>query len=187
MKMNKIAALISTLALTATAYAGDITVSNPASGYSILTSVENNYGLVSSMTFDFSNTHTSDGSYTVIDGSPSSMFAAFGSATFIPSSATTFGFSFTGFTAGNTFSFSWDPDSAINGAYGATGNPDFVGAVVTAVTDSGVLKGTIAYDGSALVFANLAPIPEPETYAMLLAGLGILGATARRKTSTTKA
>lgn len=26
-----------------------------------------------------------------------------------------------------------------------------------------------------------APVPEPETYAMLLAGLGILGAVARRR------
>jgi hypothetical protein len=28
---------------------------------------------------------------------------------------------------------------------------------------------------------TLSPIPEPETYAMLLAGLGILGFTARRR------
>jgi hypothetical protein len=26
-----------------------------------------------------------------------------------------------------------------------------------------------------------APVPEPETYAMLLAGLGVLGAVARRR------
>lgn len=186
MKMIKIAALVSTLVLTATANAGGITVSNPASGFAISTSVFNDYGLVSSMTFDFSNTHTTDGSYTVIDGTPS-FSAAFGSATFIPTSPAIFGFNFTGFGAGNTFSFTWDPDSANDGSYGATGNPDFVGAVVTAVTDSGVLKGTIAYDGRDLVFANLAPVPEPETYAMLLAGLGILGATARRQRNKAKA
>lgn len=28
---------------------------------------------------------------------------------------------------------------------------------------------------------NYTPIPEPETYAMLLAGLGLIGAMARRK------
>ncbi len=28
---------------------------------------------------------------------------------------------------------------------------------------------------------NLAPVPEPETYAMLLAGLGLLGVVARRR------
>ncbi|MBK9347843.1 MAG: PEP-CTERM sorting domain-containing protein [Burkholderiales bacterium] len=27
----------------------------------------------------------------------------------------------------------------------------------------------------------LAPVPEPETYAMLLAGLGVMGAVARRR------
>ena len=30
---------------------------------------------------------------------------------------------------------------------------------------------------------NIAPVPEPETYAMLLAGLGLLGFIARRKKS----
>lgn len=35
MKMIKIAALVSTLVLTATANAGGITVSNPASGFAI--------------------------------------------------------------------------------------------------------------------------------------------------------
>jgi hypothetical protein len=28
---------------------------------------------------------------------------------------------------------------------------------------------------------NIAPIPEPETYAMLLAGLGLMGFVARRR------
>jgi hypothetical protein len=31
---------------------------------------------------------------------------------------------------------------------------------------------------------NLAPVPEPETYAMLLAGLGLMGVIARRRKST---
>jgi hypothetical protein len=30
---------------------------------------------------------------------------------------------------------------------------------------------------------DVAAVPEPETYAMLLAGLGMLGAVARRKKS----
>jgi hypothetical protein len=30
-------------------------------------------------------------------------------------------------------------------------------------------------------FLHAAPIPEPETYAMLLAGLGLIGAIARRR------
>ncbi|MEK7708235.1 MAG: FxDxF family PEP-CTERM protein, partial [Pseudomonadota bacterium] len=28
---------------------------------------------------------------------------------------------------------------------------------------------------------NISPIPEPETYAMLLAGLGLIGFSARRR------
>ena len=32
-----------------------------------------------------------------------------------------------------------------------------------------------------VVGVNLSPIPEPETYAMLLAGLGLLGFAARRR------
>jgi hypothetical protein len=30
-------------------------------------------------------------------------------------------------------------------------------------------------------FTTLAPIPEPETYAMLVAGLGVIGFKARRR------
>ena len=33
-------------------------------------------------------------------------------------------------------------------------------------------------------FASAAPVPEPETYAMLLAGLGLIGAIARRHKAT---
>jgi hypothetical protein len=32
--------------------------------------------------------------------------------------------------------------------------------------------------------ANAAPVPEPETYAMMLAGLGLIGFTARRRRDT---
>ena len=35
--------------------------------------------------------------------------------------------------------------------------------------------------GSYLGFLNVAPVPEPETYAMLLAGLGIIGTIVRRR------
>ena len=34
---------------------------------------------------------------------------------------------------------------------------------------------------------TLAPVPEAETWAMLLAGLGLVGAIARRRRSTTGA
>jgi len=35
--------------------------------------------------------------------------------------------------------------------------------------------------GATATFSALAPVPEPETYAMLLAGLGLMGAVARRR------
>ena len=35
--------------------------------------------------------------------------------------------------------------------------------------------------GSYTIYGNLAPVPEPETYAMFLAGLGIIGAVAGRR------
>jgi len=47
---------------------------------------------------------------------------------------------------------------------------------VTGVT-SGSLGG--AYNGA----IQLAPVPEPETYAMLLAGLGLMGAIVRRRST----
>jgi hypothetical protein len=34
---------------------------------------------------------------------------------------------------------------------------------------------------TALPFAPLAAVPEPETYAMLLAGLGMIGCVVRRR------
>lgn len=40
--------------------------------------------------------------------------------------------------------------------------------------------GTWSYDGASLNY-TVAAVPEPETYAMLLAGLGMLGAVARRR------
>lgn len=37
------------------------------------------------------------------------------------------------------------------------------------------------HGGAYLAALHLAPVPEPETYAMLLAGLGVMGAIARRR------
>jgi hypothetical protein len=37
------------------------------------------------------------------------------------------------------------------------------------------------YNGESIKFGAVAPVPEPETYAMLLAGLGLVGAIARQR------
>ena len=47
------------------------------------------------------------------------------------------------------------------------------------ITVTGVSNGS-----SGAIFAGqIAPIPEPETYAMLLAGLGLMGAVVRRRSA----
>ena len=45
------------------------------------------------------------------------------------------------------------------------------------------VQGTVLSQAAGKYYANvaLAPVPEPETYAMMLAGLGLLGVTARRR------
>lgn len=41
--------------------------------------------------------------------------------------------------------------------------------------------GTIGSGGSYSIYGNMAPVPEPESYAMFLAGLGIIGAVVSRR------
>lgn len=65
------------------------------------------------------------------------------------------------------------------------------------ITSGNTALGAGAYDGTPLGpdnvvdvvamddFIYAAPVPEPETYAMLLAGLGLLGAMSRRRTGST--
>ncbi len=48
---------------------------------------------------------------------------------------------------------------------------DIPAGTVQGFEESGLMAGTLM----------LAPVPEPETYALLLAGLGIVGAAARRR------
>jgi hypothetical protein len=46
-----------------------------------------------------------------------------------------------------------------------------------------------SYGGSIdnVSFTNITPVPEPETYAMLLAGLGLMGTIARRRNKSKSA
>jgi hypothetical protein len=58
------------------------------------------------------------------------------------------------------------------------------------VTLSFFAKGkSDSYGGSIdnVSFTNITPVPEPETYAMLLAGLGLMGTIARRRNKAKKA
>ena len=51
------------------------------------------------------------------------------------------------------------------------------------IRDRGVISWgeRVSYDNVVVTDYTLAPVPEPETYAMLLAGLGLLGLARRRK------
>jgi len=67
----------------------------------------------------------------------------------------------------------------------------FTGSTPVSALAKGVFAGSgsgnVIYGGSSFVDTtisltyNYAPVPEPETYGMLLAGLGLMGAIARRK------
>jgi hypothetical protein len=50
-------------------------------------------------------------------------------------------------------------------------------------TGGGQGRNTKGFDAFAWAVRPAAPVPEPETYVMLLAGLGLLGFTARRRTN----
>jgi len=41
--------------------------------------------------------------------------------------------------------------------------------------------GDFDYNDETFIFTNISPVPEPETYAMLLAGLGFIAFTIRRR------
>lgn len=180
------------------ASSGSITVTNPGplNSFSINTAVFNGTsGQIDSLTFDLSGTHCLDGGSCILGeslvfgGSGGGIFiydpeANGTSASFGAVGATVFGFNYTGNDPLNVFAFSWDPDVASNGGYGAV-VAELAGTKITASVrfDGGstvLYAGTMGAVGPD-VAANLVPVPEPATYAMLLAGLGVIGALARRK------
>jgi hypothetical protein len=84
-----------------------------------------------------------------------------------------------GWSNGTTKSFEL-AGSAVNGALLNSGS----NALTHNQLDSAI-EGQ--YNFSVRNGAVIPAVPEPETYAMLLAGLGVLGAVARRRKAQTKA
>lgn len=93
-------------------------------------------------------------------------------------------------TSGSSTLGSWLWDASEAGVADATVNFSFNAVVGQQVTLSGFMFSSLDADGSALVDASAAgalngnfsitPVPEAGSYAMLLAGLGMIGLMARR-------
>ena len=68
------------------------------------------------------------------------------------------------------------------GDYGSSGWQTYtLGAPYSGVLTFGVANGTDNNFPSTLEVRNVTAVPEPETYAMMLAGLAMVGAIARRR------
>ena len=74
-----------------------------------------------------------------------------------------------------------DPVSILGGPTQGIGSYGFADDSISLAYDIGTIAaGTSASVGYEYVFST-TPVPEPETYAMLLAGLGLMGFIARRR------
>ena len=183
---HSLMAAVAALTLLGAAAASATTVFTPLNGFLINTTVVNDSGTLSMIRFDLSNTVTMDGTQAVFGGLYGAMpgFTPAGTSTYSlvgAAGATVFGFDFTAFNAGQSFAFGWDPDSAKNAKYGAVPK-DLVGTVVTAMFDGGpAMRGVLTLDTAGNLGTTLAPVPEPGTYALMLAGLALVAGVARRR------
>jgi PEP-CTERM motif len=85
--------------------------------------------------------------------------------------------------ASYTYSYAWD-DQAQQYVYTYSGQQDsstnMVGVSFTNLT-SADKQGTVSANVYAYGSSSIAAVPEPETYAMLLAGMGVIATIARRR------
>lgn len=86
------------------------------------------------------------------------------------------------FATGSTepTAWNWTPFSVTTAADGTFSYSTTVSGLTSGQTYWIDLKGSLPRGSYAV---TLAPVPEPESYAMLLAGLGLLGVVARRRKS----
>jgi hypothetical protein len=75
--------------------------------------------------------------------------------------------------------FAWSASSANNGLIGTYRNIDLSGMHLKYVVGQSIFlpaSGNLAF-----TLSSVTPVPEPETFAMLLAGLGLIGAAVSRR------
>jgi hypothetical protein len=190
-KLIRHAAAVALLAIAGTASAASITLINPGpfNGNAYRPTVTNlSGGEISSLSIDLSGTTALGGGSLVFDGAFNSIDPAGGTATsFGVLASTLFGFNYTGFTNGLTHTFSWDPDIAGSGSYGAIVG-EFVGALVSATVGGVNWSGTVIYDprndhAIATLTDGTTVVPVPGALVLMLSGLAGFGALARRKSA----
>ena len=209
-KLSKtiIAALIlggSISTATASSVITDITASGPGMGsFSVMASSTNDKGLdftkvfdsVNPITLTFTVAHSvgNGGSYDVVESltnSTGTAFSDFHLSITEPTDASGNGVVFTSFNSSTLDGFTLDsPSMSQPSPFNSTGPRDlnFTGSLGTGDTaqlgfhlspfDPGVGN---TYTFTITQTPTVSPIPEPETYAMLLAGLGLVGYMARRR------
>lgn len=189
--MKKLIVGLSLLAVASSAQAGVITVTTggPLDSYSINTSITNDDGFdLLRVTFDLSGTSMGS-SQLVIDGvagyfgevAPAGGTAIYFQEDPLGGGYSTFGFDFTSFNHGDTFSFSWDPDVPSSDAFGAIVSQT-AGMAVTFVTSGGTVNGVMEIFGDDVTATVASPtsVPEPGS-TLLLFGVGLVALKAWRK------